>query len=84
MKKVVLGQNAEDITTGFKGLVVGKCEYLSGCTQFAVRPKTEKGGKYPESSWIDEGKLKWIDGKEFTVEELTVKSNGADFSAPMA
>ena len=39
-----LGQKARDKITGFEGTIIGRAEYLTGCTQFCLAPKTTPDG----------------------------------------
>lgn len=55
---IKLGSKVKDVVSGFAGIVTGRAEYLTGCTQYLVSPaKVDKDGKIAESYWIDEGKL---------------------------
>lgn len=77
-----LGKNAKDKLTGFSGVIIGKCEYLTGCTQYALQPKTKNDGAFIESRWFDEGRLAAMAGEEFSKSDLVIKENGADFAPP--
>ncbi len=45
-----LGYTATDRITGFKGVVIGQCQYITGCNQLLIQPcDPEK-----ESRWFDE------------------------------
>jgi len=52
-----LGAVATDSITGFKGSVVGFCQYVTGCDQYLVLPKCGKDGAYPKGQWIDVTRL---------------------------
>lgn len=54
---IKLGSKVKDLVTGFEGIVTGRCEYINGCIQFCVRPKS-KGGSMPDGQWIDWQQLK--------------------------
>ena len=47
-----------DHITGFKGRVVGRVDYISGCRQYLVLPECGEDGKYPESHWFDEERVR--------------------------
>ena len=57
MAKVLLGQSVIDCITGFKGVVLGRVEYISGCNQVLVQPKVDKTGAPRDSLWIDEQRV---------------------------
>lgn len=57
-QEVVLGCLAEDLITGFRGIVIGKVEYLYGCSQVCLTPPAEDGKTRP-SEWFDAGRVKW-------------------------
>ena len=61
MPKVKMGNEVEDLVTGFTGHVVEEIEYLNGCIQFLVTPHVDetKPQKYPESKWIDWQQLEY-------------------------
>lgn len=75
-----IGQEAVDKITGFKGIIIGKCEYISGCTQYLVQPKVKKGGEYVSGRWIDEDRPEATKAKPVN---LTVQTNGPDLPAPL-
>lgn len=58
MFKHELGASASDIITGFKGTIIGRTEYIGGCYQYLIVPKVSKDGKYKDSFWLDENRLK--------------------------
>lgn len=82
-KTIELGDSAKDIITGFSGVVIGKCEYLTGCDQYALQPKTEKNGTYQDSRWFDSSRLKLLKKKIVDLtEKIKADKPGADFSPP--
>lgn len=73
--KFELGDTARDVITGLQGVVTGRCQYLTGCTQFLVQPPgASKDGQPKGSHWVDEGKLEPVRGKKRVV--LNVEANG--------
>ncbi len=58
---VKLGDMVEDVVTGFKGIAVAKVEYINGCIQFCIAPKS-KDGIMGVSAYIDIQQLKIIEG----------------------
>lgn len=48
----------EDVVTGFKGIIMGRTEYSTGCIQYGVCPqKLSKDGHLPDWTWFDETRL---------------------------
>lgn len=81
MKNKILGKEATDKVTGFKGIVTGHAEYLTGCSQYCLQPKVQKGA-FIEARWFDEGKLEF--SKKVIIEPLEIagRENGCDMPAP--
>lgn len=50
-----LGKEAEDKVTGFKGIIIGVSQWLTGCNQVCIKPKVDKDGTMKEAEWVDEG-----------------------------
>ena len=48
----MLGKLLRCKITGFEGIAVSKVEYLNGCIQYCLKPKTIDG-KMPEGEYID-------------------------------
>ena len=64
---IKLGDTVKDYITGFTGIAGARTEYLTGCIQFGVIPKTlNKDGKPQVWEWFDESRLmvKKIDSSE--------------------
>jgi len=53
----LLGFEAEDKITGFKGTIDSICFDLYGCVQASVRPKVNKDGTVPDGCWFDVTRL---------------------------
>lgn len=76
-----LGTSVTDRITGFKGIVTGHVQYLSGCNQCLVAPKVNADGTFKESQWFDEQRL-IVDEKKQAVTLDNGKTPGADRAAP--
>lgn len=50
--EIKLGSKVKDTVTGFKGIAVSKVEYINGCVQYGVVPKT-KDNSQPQVEYID-------------------------------
>ena len=55
--KVQLGDKVKDTVSGFTGIVLGKTEFLNGCTRCGVQPAVDKDGKLAAAEWFDEPQL---------------------------
>lgn len=78
---VELDQTVKDKITGFKGVVTGKTEYISGCKQVLVVPPLDKDGKPQEAQWFDEQRV----AVDTTVPAVVLdnrKTPGPDREAP--
>lgn len=53
MSRVELGDLAKDIITDFKGIVVAKTEWLSGCDRICLQPRELKDGKRIDNATFD-------------------------------
>lgn len=78
---IELGDTVSDRVTGFKGVVTGRVEYITGCNQLLISPKADEKNALPESRWIDEQRC------ELCTERRIVLDNGAtpgfDVPAPI-
>jgi len=51
------GFEAHDVVTGFKGIITGRADYITGCHQYLLSPQECKDGKPVESQWFDEDRI---------------------------
>ena len=61
--KICLGDEVEDLITGYKGVAVARTKFMNGCIQYTVACKMKKGEtEYPKDFGIaiDEQSLKII------------------------
>jgi hypothetical protein len=58
--KFALGQEAKDAITGFKGIITGRIEYISGCLQYAISPPVKEDGSKRDGEWFDEERLEIV------------------------
>lgn len=77
---ITLGSKVTDKITGFTGIVTGRCEYLTGCSQFLVATKSMKNAD-PTSAWFDEQRLE-VDKKAKPIFLNNGKTLGFDKPAP--
>ena len=57
MRNPALGDEVTDIITGCAGIAVGRADWLTGCTRFAVQPRKLANGKPVDEQWFDENRL---------------------------
>ena len=55
--KYNIGCYGKDTITGFKGVIIGRANFIASCNQYLVASKL-KGGRFVEPEWIDEWRLK--------------------------
>lgn len=79
MEKPKVGMEVIDRITGFKGIAVGRVEYLTGCVQFLVQPGIKEDGGWRDSHWFDEDRLAIVNS---TVIEMPKNQDGCDSPAP--
>jgi hypothetical protein len=75
-----LGWTLKDKITGFKGVVTGRCEYISGCHQVLLVPAVSKTGDHREGHWFDEQRCERVGGSEVTLNNG--RNPGFDKEAP--
>lgn len=57
-----LGDKLKDRVSEVEGIVIGRIEYLNGCTQYAIKPKKTKDGKVLDAEWIDSQQVEKVSG----------------------
>lgn len=81
-----LGITVQDQITGFRGVVIGHVQYLTGCNQALVQPGladlSEQGHvtKRPDSEWFDVQRLQRVGNTKITLDNGSTP--GADRAAP--
>lgn len=59
MHKFELGVKAQCKVTGLQGTLTARVEYLNGCVQYALTPKSD-GIKYPDAVYLDQKQLEAV------------------------
>lgn len=77
---ISLGASVKDKITGFSGVVTGRAEYLTGCTQCLVVPKIGDDGIFKDSVWFDEQRLDLTKSELFRLNNS--RTPGPDKPAP--
>jgi len=70
----MLGKKAKDKVTGFEGIVIGRCEYLTGCAQYGLAPPA-KDGEVKSAQWFDEGRIE-VTGEGVCASTVIAEKNG--------
>lgn len=76
-KDANFGKLVRDKVTGFEGVVIGRCDYLYGCSQYGIVPKVDKDGKTGEVHWFDAGRIEVV-GAGVSVESVQADEPGAE------
>lgn len=71
---IELGKKARDKITGFEGILIGHCRYLTGCDQYGIVPPA-KDGEVKNSQWFDEGRIEIV-GDGVTSAAVASRENG--------
>lgn len=50
---ITLGATYKDTITGFTGIAIGRCDYLTGCNQVLLQPTAKKADTRPACEWFD-------------------------------
>lgn len=77
-----LGQKARDKITGFEGIITGRAEYLTGCTQFALAPKALADGSIRATEWFDEGRIEVLGDAISSTDVKGTRNGGPQREAP--
>ncbi len=81
-KDIKLGDQVQDLVSGYKGIAVMRTKFLNGCVQYTVAGKVKAGSKLNEEEIaIDQNSLKVIKRKvvpscEYEDDEEESESNG--------
>lgn len=52
------GEEVQDVTSGFKGIINCVSMWLNGCKRYSVQPKMKEGeNTMPDAMWVDEESL---------------------------
>ncbi len=79
--RIELGHTYTDSITGFRGIAIGHCIYLTGCNQTLLQPTGKAGATKPESHWFDDQRLQHYD-KAKAISLDNGKTPGCDKPAP--
>ena len=75
------GDTAEDVLTGFSGVVGGFTTYISGCDQYLLYPRVDKDGVLRKAEWFDVKRLVAVKAEPVPV--ASTRRNGPGVPAPV-
>lgn len=70
-EEIKLGDRVRDRFSGLVGYVHAKAEYITGCNQILVDPRTIKDGTVVAGSWLDDTRIELVEALP-TPEKQTV------------
>lgn len=75
----------EDVVTGFSGICIGKCSYMTGCDQVLLTRPAKERGEEGKSLWFDVGRLAMFGAESVHLppHAETYMHSGGDISAPV-
>lgn len=82
--KFELGSEVKEVFTGFKGIIRGRSQYLTGCNTYGVQSQKLKENKPTDWLWFDEGQLILLKNKKIILEGNENKSNTFSKGGPLS
>jgi hypothetical protein len=79
-QNITLGATYVDKITGFCGVAVGHCTYLTGCHQTLLQPKGKDPVVRPMAEWFDDQRLDAVGVGVMSLDNS--KTPGCDRQAP--
>lgn len=70
-----MGEIAKCKVTGYEGMIVTRCEWLTGCNTYGLQSKSKDGEAPPERQYFDEGTLE-ITGKGLSKKDVKADDDG--------
>lgn len=84
MNVINLGDRCVDKITGFRGVVTGHCQYISGCDQILLQPRVKDDGDAVNGRWFDIDRCEVVEAGAVSIDSVSsVKRPGADSPAPI-
>lgn len=80
--KFEVGEMLQDKVTGFKGVVMGRTEYFTGCDHYGLCSRVLKDGEPMEWQWFDETRLVSVANAEKVLREPRKATGGPHPNAP--
>lgn len=79
---IKMGEEVEDVTSGFKGTVVGITTFMNGCVYAEVQGKVDKDGKRPDAILLSTRILKSTGKQVVKAVQEVVKKVAAEGTNP--
>ena len=76
---ITLGDEVKDVLSGFTGIVISRCEYLTGCNQLFILPKSEKANEIKDGHWFDIERIEKIANRKV---DVVPRRTGSDIEPP--
>jgi hypothetical protein len=76
---IEMGAEVRDTLTGFEGIALARAEYLTGCNQVFVQPRSEKDNEMKTGHWFDVERIEKISDRKV---QFSSRRSGADVPAP--
>lgn len=80
----LFGLVGRDVITGFKGVIIGYVQYMTGCSQFLLTPKVGEDNTLKDGQWYDTSRIEVVEEEarlELPTDEVT-EVPGCDMAAP--
>ena len=78
---IAMGDKVKDTLSGFTGVVLARCEHITGCNQIFILPKSDKENEIKDGIWFDIERIEKITDRAV---QLGARRTGADIPAPRA
>ena len=75
------GAIGRDRVTGFRGRIIGRCQYMTGCDQWLLSPEVSDAGEFRVSQWFDLQRIEVLPDKTLRLPPAP-ETPGADLPAP--
>lgn len=84
MNELRLGLLVRDVVSGFEGTITSRVEYINGCVQYGVVPKSKDGAVLPAAEYIDWQRLHPVlrKGKPVALSFVSQPTGGPQRDAP--
>lgn len=73
---IKLGDEVQDLITGFQGIATARIIYITGCVRYEVTPEGLEKGNMIEPQWVDERTLKVIRKAKVKIKEKPLSGPG--------
>lgn len=82
--KYELGDTLRETVTGFKGVVMVRAEYSTGCIHYGLQSSKLKDGVMQDWYWLDASRLELVKSRKVKFNVDKNKPSGAFPSGPQA